>query len=114
MSNKTLKDFVIDYCKEVGHDYDTKEQLWEVFEDEIGVIVWEGKPDHHRWYNNYDCVYKVIIEGKDRFFSWYWVEIKSESSDRDDVGWVDPDLNDLSEVYQKEVISVKYVTKEKL
>lgn len=110
---RTLKEIVKHLSVENGWDAETEEELFETFE-EAYPIVYQGKPDRHRWYTNYDVVYKVNDNGTDRFFEYYMMDCQSEDGDRDDCGFEIPDLDDLVEVFPKIVPTTIYVTKDKI
>ena len=113
MSKKTLKQFVIEYSKEKGYFFDINNELYETFEKVVECID-ETDRDEHRWYTNTTYVGKVIIDGGERFFEYYGMDVKSESTGRGDCGWETPDLDDLPELFPKEVKTTIYVTEDKL
>lgn len=110
MGKKTLKEFVIEYSEVAGWDSDTKEGLYETFEECLVKCIKETDRGEWSWYTNVTYVGKVIIDGEDRFFGYYGMDVKSENSDRDDCGWETPDLDDLPELFPKEVLTTVYVT----
>lgn len=113
MSYPSLRELLVAYNKKEGWKYgDTNEYLYEIFE-ECCDIVWQGLPDHHRWYSITDIV-RAVPDGEDfRYFkdtSWRC----TGDGDISDCGWKIPDLDDLVEVFPKEVTTTIYVTKDKL
>lgn len=109
----SLKDFIIEYAKSKGYDYVDKGLLWECFEVKAKVVD-QSDPDEHRWYTAYNVVYEIDVAGTLRYFSYWVVSVKSESMDWSDCGWETPDLDDLTELYPKEVTTTIYVTKDEL
>ncbi len=102
---KSLKQFVIEY--NISNEYlDDKEGLFDTF-DECFDVVWRGEPDSHRWYTNYDTVKKVTIDEEDRYFKHYEMRPDGENS-REDCGFEIPDLDDIKEVFPKEVKTIIY------
>lgn len=108
---KTLKKHITQFCQEKGWGTD-KDTLFEVFENR--KIVWRGEPDAHRWYTNYDVVHEVEIDGEKRYFEWYEMRVDGEGNSREDCGFEIPDLDEITEVFPKEVVATVYVTKDKL
>ena len=90
------------------------DSLWECFSWGSGEEVWEGDYDEHRWYTNSTVVMKFNIDGDDRFFIYERCNPKGESSSWEDCGWEKPDLDDLVEVFPKEVKTTIYVPQNKL
>jgi hypothetical protein len=112
---KSLKEYVIEVSKEKGWDYDSKEELFETFEDGLRVeTVQISEPDRHRWYTYYDHTVKVVIDGVDRYFQYQVMDVHGESASREDCGYEIPDLDDLVEVFPKQVTTTIYVTKDNL
>lgn len=94
------------------------DSLWECFtwrsNEGYGGCVWEGDYDEHRWYISYTKVIQYTIDGVDRFFEYTECNPKGECSSREDCGWEKPDLDDLVEVFPKEVKTIVYVSEDKL
>lgn len=113
---RTLKEFMIQYCLlnfdiESESDID-KDMLFEAFEEEFDV-VYEGKVNTHRWYTTWYTVREIEIDGVKRYFKWHEINVTGDAS-REDYGFKIPDLNDIPEVFPKEVTSIIYVSKDKL
>ncbi len=111
---KTLKELVDDYI--VNNDYtpcETEEEYWEIF-TECFTSMKVGDPDRHRWYTNYDTVWRVPCTTGDRFFNYYVMDVHGECATAEDCGYEIPDLNDITEVFPKTVSTTIYVTKDKL
>ena len=89
------------------------DSLWECFEWK-GNGVYEGDYDEHRWYINSTVVMQFTIEGVDRFFEYTECNPKNERSSWEDCGWEKPDLDDLVEVFPKQVKTTIYVPQSKL
>lgn len=109
---RSLKQFITDYNLEKGYDV-SKGGLYETFEECFDVVAktWEDK---HRWYTRKGVVRKVVIDNVERFFEdeeWF---VHSENDSARDCGWKTPDLDDIVEVFPKEVTTIKYVTFDKL
>ena len=110
--NKTLKQFITEYNTDKGWSVD-QEGLYETFEECFQVVAktWEDK---HRWYTRKGVVRKVVIGSVERFFEdeiWF---CHNEDSSAEDCGWECPDLDDIVEVFPKEVTTIVYVTQDKL
>ena len=111
---KTLKELVDDYREIQGWDAcETDEHYWETFVDWFDVVE-TGEPDRHRWYTNYDTVWRVPSTEGDRFFKYYVMDVHGEDADSEDCGYEIPDLNDVTEVFPKTVSTTIYVTRDKL
>lgn len=115
MSDLSLRELLIAYNKLEGWDTASdpdNSELYETFE-ECCKVVWQGLPYHHRWYSITDIVRAVPDKGGFRYFedtSWHY----TGDGDTSDCGWEIPDLDNLVEVFPKEVITTIYVTKDKL
>ncbi len=114
MTNEaTLKGLLNQYSVEKGWEStDDNEGLYELFE-EYADVVWKGEPDEHRWYTNYDVVRKLTVGGVDYFFEDYVMRADGDNS-REDCGWETPDIDDICQVFPKQVSTTIYVTKDKL
>lgn len=114
MSEVNLKELLKQYYIEKGYAFDPEdnEGLYETFEYR-SKVVWTGEPDHHRWYTYYDVVRKLTVGGKDYFFEDAYMSIDGDNS-RDDCGWEAPNIEDIVQVFPKEVLTTIYVTKDKL
>lgn len=108
---KTLKRYFLD---KYSVDPDEREELWELFSYGDGKEVWEGNYDEHRWYVNSTVVMKFVIDGVDRYFEYTNCNPKGEDASARDCGWEIPDLDDLPEVFPKQVSTTVYVTADKL
>jgi hypothetical protein len=111
MTKKTLKEHLM-----LTHDITDPtdiDSFWELFEWD-GDEVYEGDYDEHRWYVNSQVVMKFIIDGEERFFQYTSCNPKGEDSSREDCGWEKPDLDNIDEVYPKEVKTTIYVTANRL
>ena len=89
------------------------DDLWDCF-DWTGNGVYEYDYDEHRWYINSTVVMQFAIDGVDRFFEYTECNPKGECSSREDCGWEKPDLDDLVEVFPKEVKTTVYVPQSEL
>lgn len=109
-----LKDLLKQYANENSLilDPEDNEGLYETFEYR-SKVVWTGEPDHHRWYTNYDVIRKFTVGGKDYFFEDYYMSVDGDNS-RSDCGWETPNIEDIAQVFPKEVLTTVYVTKDKL
>ena len=114
MEEVNLKDLIQQYYLEKGWDFDTEDNdsLYETFED-VSKTVWTGEPDHHRWYTYYDVIRKFTVGGKDYFFKDNYMSVDGDNS-RSDCGWETPNVEDIVQVFPKEVLTTVYVTKDKL
>lgn len=108
---KSLKQYFVD---KYSVDLDEKGELWELFSYGDGKAVWEGDYDEHRWYVNSTVVMKFTIDGVDRYFEYTNCNPKGEDSSAEDCGWEIPDLDDLVEVFPKQVSTTVYLTADKL
>ena len=106
MSNKkTLREFLVEFnnSKEWGVCEDgLYESLVECFKD-----VHSEKVDSRRWYDIYERVIKVNIEGEERFFKTPAYHTTGDLSPSD----MDLDsitLDDVGEVFPKEVVTTVY------
>lgn len=93
-------------------DQNNIDDLWECFV--CGKEVWEGDYDEHRWYVNSTVVMQFNIDSVDRFFEYTNCNPKGEDASAEDCGWEKPDLDDLVEVYPKQVTTTVYVSQDKL
>ena len=110
--SKELLEYVKGLCVEYGQsDEPSKQDLWDYFEC-TAEIVRRGKPDERRWFTAYDVVYKINVNGVDRYFAYWIVSTHNESMDWFDCGWEYPALDSLVEVFPKEVVITVYVPKE--
>lgn len=110
MSKVTLKNYIIgEVVRDGGNDL-SKEVLYERLTECEAEVVFTGEGDRHRWYTLYDNVLKVVIDQEERFFQDLFVDVHGECADRDDCGYPIPDLDDLVEMYPKEVMTTIYVT----
>lgn len=110
--SKSLKQFLIEEYEENGWAI-TQEDLYTSFEDGYDWI-YKDNEDEHRWYTCWDVVRKVPIDGVDRYFKDTLYDMHNEDGDRDDIGFEAPDLDDIVEVFPKQVLTTIYVTKDKL
>lgn len=113
---KSLKEFMIQFCL-LNYDIENeseidKDMLFEAYEEEFDV-VYEGKVNTHRWYTTWSEVREVEIDGVKRYFKWYQINVTGDA-DRDDYGFEIPDLDEIPEVFPKEVTSIVYVAKDKI
>ena len=111
---KTLKEFVVEYNTDHGYSNDNDEGLYETLVESVSERVWTGDADRHRWFTLYPVIVKVIIDKEERFFHDMLVDVHGENSDREECGLTVPDLDDLTEVFPKEVTTTIYVTADKL
>ena len=113
MEEVNLKELLIQYYKDNDYDWEsTNETLYETFV-ECSDTVYISEPDHHRWYTMYDVVRKFTVGGVDYFFADQNMSVDGDNSRRD-CGWEDPDVEDLVQVFPKQVLKTVYVTKENL
>lgn len=108
MSKKTLKQYINEVAEQEDYPRGSKSDLYETF-TEYGLSegVWIGDADEHRWYTNYPCVYKVVIDSEERFFKYHFMRPDGDNS-AEDCGWEDPDLDELKEVYPYEKTVILY------
>lgn len=113
MSDLSLRELLVEYNKSKGWDSSEDNScLYETFE-ECCDVVWQGLPDHHRWYSVTDIVREVPDGEGSRYFedtSWHC----TGDGDISDCGWSTPDIDDLVEVFPKDIVTTIYVTKDKL
>lgn len=109
---KTLKQYIM-LTNDIT-DPNNIDDLWDCFAWGSGRCVWEGDYDEHRWYINSTKVMKFTIDGVERFFEYNECNPKGECSSREDCGWEKPDLDDLVEVFPKQVTTTIYVPENKL
>jgi len=109
-----LKNLLALYYEEKGYKYDGEndKDLYDTFED-CAEVVWMSEPDHHRWYTNYQVVRCLTVGGEDYFYNDWSMSVDGDNS-RSDCGWEAPDVEDLVQVFPKEVLTTAYVTKDKL
>lgn len=111
---KSLKEFIIEYNQSEGWgDSTDDDNLYDTFEECFDVVE-ELDRDRHRWYTNIEVVREVTIDGVARYFQDMVMDVDGEDASREDCGWSCPDLDDIVEVYPKEVMTTIYVTKDKL
>lgn len=99
----TLKELLIEYNTE--HGYDTDERtLYETLKECFKTVWKDPNLDKHRWYS----VQEQVVEMYGRFFM-YSVYIITGDNNADDMGLEPFKLEDIKEVYQKEVTTIIYV-----
>lgn len=108
--SKTLKQSIIELCIDEGFTCEDQEELYDTFQYNSN-IVFKDNEDEHRWYTNWDLVREVEIDGVKRYFKDRLVDMHQEDGDAADIGWEAPDLDDLEEVFPKEVLTTIYVSK---
>lgn len=114
MEEVNLKDLLQQFYAEKGYDFDPEnnECLYETFVERSNT-VYTSEPDHHRWYTMYDVVREFTVGGVGYFFADQSMSVDGDNSRRD-CGWEDPDVEDLVQVFPKQVLTTVYVTKENL
>jgi hypothetical protein len=114
LQEANLKDLLQQYYAEHGYAFDAEdnEGLYETFKYR-SKTVWTGEPDHHRWYTYYDVIRKFTVGGKDYFFEDSYMSVDGDNS-RSDCGWETPNVEDIVQVFPKQVLTTIYVTKDKL
>lgn len=100
---KTLKQHVTEQFKA-----ETKEEQFEVVEDELKCVLCEEVSDH-RWYTWNRCVVEVTIDNVVRYFEYDVMESKGEDGNRYDCGFEVPDLDELVEVipFERNIVDYK-------
>lgn len=102
---KTLKEFLTEYHKKEGWNldsYDMHETLIECFD-----TVKNEFADEHRWYDVWDLVIKINIEGVDRFFQTFYYNTKGDGN-ADDYGLEKATVDSAFEVYPHTVSTTVY------
>jgi hypothetical protein len=113
MEEVNLKELLIQYYKDNDYDWEpTNEALYETFV-ECSNTVYTSEPDHHRWYTLYNVVREFTVGGEDYFFADQQMSVDGDNSRRD-CGWEDPYIEDIVQVFPKQVLTTVYVTKDKL
>ena len=102
---RTLKDFLVEYNTKANYgleDESLQETLVESFE-----TVYTGGRDEHRWYDVYDAVIKIDIDGEDRYFQTFYYETKGDGN-ADDYGLEKATIDKAFEVYPHTVSTIVY------
>ena len=108
---KTLRQILTNYCLANGWGTDDDE-LEETLRECFDVVAHtEDRP--HRWCIEFDCVCKIEDEGCTRYFEYSSCKGTNDNS-WSDAGYEFEGIDNVVEVFPKEVMVVKYVTKDKL
>lgn len=115
MGPKTLRELLIEKAKEAEY-YDgfelSEESLEEVLREDT-LLVWEGDDSPHRWRIDYLCVCKIVDQGEERFFCYSACKGTNDNS-WEDAGYHFEGIDEVTEVFPKEITTIDYVTKENL
>jgi len=114
MGEVSLKQLLTKRCEEKGYscDADNNADFYEWFEI-VSDVVWIGEPDTHRWYTRYEVVRKLTVGGIEYFFSDDCWDVSGDNS-AEDCGWECPDIDQIQQVFPKQVLTTIYVTQDKL
>lgn len=113
MEEVNLKDLLDTLCNNIGWSVCANNaEYYETFV-ECSDVVWMSNPDHHRWYTMYDVVRSLTVDGVDYCFADKRMSVDGDNS-AEDCGWEDPNVEDIVQVFPKEVLTTVYVTKDKL
>lgn len=107
----TLREILTQHNAAQGWDTDEdclEESLRECFD-----VVWEGNEDERRWRIDFSVVCKIVDEGVERFFEYTCCKGTNENSWQD-AGYVFEGIDNIPEVFPKEVKTIIYVVKENL
>ena len=101
------KQKLIDYCVKEGWGYTDAELIETVIE--CGKTVWTGEQERHRWYS----MIPIVVEIEGMFISYDSCDVHGEEGTVEDcIGGYK--LDDMREVFPKEVKKIVYVTADKL
>ena len=104
---KTLRQILEEHNKVEGFDVDDdalEESLRESF-----PVVWTGDEDSHRWRIDYSCVCKIVDAMNERFFTYSACKGTNDNS-WEDAGYCFEGIDNVVEVFPKEVTTITYVT----
>jgi len=104
-TKKTLKEHLTGVCESNGYDTDN-DNLFELLEEDYKTVV-EDDHDEHRWYTNFRVVKEVCIEEELRYFE-YWDMSTHGDGSKFDNDWEIPKVEDICEVYAREVVTTIY------
>lgn len=102
---KSLREHLTEVATQCG-DEPTDEVLFEILV-ECNHEVCKDDEDEHRWYINWRHVFKVTIDGYERYFAMVIPHMKTESGCRSDVGF-EENVDNAWEVFPRTVSKVVY------
>jgi hypothetical protein len=108
---KTLREILTQHNSAQG--WDTSEEGLEESLRESFDVVWKGDEDVRRWRINYSVVCKIVDEGIERFFMYSACKGTNDNS-WEDAGYEFEGIDNVVEVFPKEVKTTIYVNKENL
>ena len=107
-TKKTLKEWLAHEIITEGCEANA-ENFYEWFSEEDWVC--DTDRDSHRWYTIVTKVHKIVIDLEERFFMWTDWETTGDGN-KWDYGY-EFDIEDVCEVYPKDIVTTTYVTKDK-
>jgi hypothetical protein len=108
---KTLREILTQHNSAQG--WDTSEECLEESLRESFDVVWEGDEDARRWRINYQRVCEIVVYGQKRYFMYSACKGTNDNS-WEDAGYVFEGIDNVVEVFPKEVKTTIYVSKEDL
>ena len=103
---KTLRELITEYCTTQG--FSTDEDILEECLKESFDEVFRGDEDAHRWYSNYWVVVAIPDGESTRYFEYRHCEPNQDGSSAEDCGYVFEGIDNIREVYPKQVLTTIY------
>jgi len=111
---KTLRELLIEICTATEDQRIIFNEEGDEFLEKTlrGLpIVWKGDEDQRRWRIDYRIVCKIVDDGFERFFKYSSCKGTNENS-WEDAGYIFEGIDNVKEVFPKEIVSVIYSAKE--
>lgn len=108
---KTLREILTQWC--INNDEEVTEDSLEEVLRECYDVVWEGDENKRRWRIDFSAVCKIVDEGVERFFEYTCCKGTNDNS-WEDAGYLFEGIDNVPEVFPKEVKTIVYVAKEEL
>ena len=111
MTKKTLKQFLIEDCISKGYGYEDSELFEHFTESTLSIVTPhafnEVREDEHRWFEVYSAIKVATIDGEERFFKFQFYNMTGDGC-ASDMGLEEFSLEDVYEVFAKEVTTIIY------
>lgn len=109
----SLKELIDKLCTQNNWGACTNNTDYYATFEEVAEVVWISAPRHHRWYTMYDVVRKLVVDGVEYFFKDKSMSVDGDNSP-EDCGWQDPKIEEIVQVFPKQVMTTAYVTADNL
>ncbi len=103
---KTLRELLVEH--NTKYNYGVEEDSLVESLHECFPAVWQGNSDERRWHVSEERVIKIPDNRQERFFSFRVCTYSGDNS-AEDAGFYAEGIDDISEVYPKEVTTTIYV-----